>query len=273
MLRKLLVFITAACLQVGLVNSQENLSNKYDDFSIIEVKGNLEFSDYLIVNTEFEDYEIPACSRMYPGISSYFGFTIPSTGRATISAEIDISGLFGMAVYLQEDDGLVEIICDVYRGGKGHLTILDNDFIYAGKNAVGRIWLIDENHEATIKLAVTERPAVRIMSGSETRIISDEHFENYLHSDNLNQLSTDEKFEMLEIHHKQFADLPYEKEVIFKEIFPKLQTEKAYIAPNYPVKVSNPQETNEKIRYWIENYPDEFEHYFHFVNQVYEQYK
>jgi hypothetical protein len=269
-IRKLLVLIFTSCLLTGLVNSQEILSNKCDDFSTIEVKRNLIFSDYVIGNKDNKDFDIPTCSSIYTGISSYFGFTVPSTGHMEIDIEVEYEGLFGIAAYLIEDGRYVEIECNIYRGGKGRLSIKG----HSGKEVLGRIWLIDGSHKASLKLALTERPTLR-RSGNiaDRNSVSDQDFDMILHSDRLLQLTTDEKLEMLEMCHKQFANLPYEKEVIFKEIFPKLQSERVNVAPNFPVRASNHEETQHNIRYWIENHPEEFEHYLHFVNQMYNQYQ
>lgn len=273
MIRKLFVSMLVGFLLVSSSIAQDVLSNNFNDVTPISVHKNLLYSEFILENTVDQDYELPNCSRMYPGISSYFGFVIPESGKITISANIHDTGLFGLAIYLKEDGELTEITCNVFRDGAGHLTIRENFELYSNKTAIGRIWLIDKNHEGVIELAVTERPSNIQTAQSKNHVVSDPRFDSYLHSDNLNQMTTDEKYELLEMHHKQFADLPYEKEVIFSEIFPKLQSERTYVAPNFPVRASTSQETNENVRYWIENHPDEFEHYLHFVNQIYEQYK
>jgi uncharacterized FlgJ-related protein len=89
----------------------------------------------------------------------------------------------------------------------------------------------------------------------------------------IQKLSTEEKYKLLEDSHKRFQFLPFEKEYIFNHIFKKIQQERIYVAPNYPQRGFNAEETEFNIYYWLENYSEEFKEYLDFLNGIYNYYE
>lgn len=85
-------------------------------------------------------------------------------------------------------------------------------------------------------------------------------------------LSTEEKHKLLEDTHKSFQFLPFEREYIFNHIFPEIQKEREYIAPNFPTRGETTEESLRNLYFWLENYHEEFEDYIEFLRGKFDYY-
>jgi hypothetical protein len=255
MARKLLFFFVVCYLQISLSFAQVTLSNDFNNLTKVSVNNSHIPSDFILENTFGKDIEIPSCSKMYQGISSYFSFVMPESGISSVVVEFPNDFVFGISAYLITNNAYKELECAIFtRSNKGIITIgNDSPNSIAGDDILVRVWVLNKTHEGLISIGIYERPNYR--------------------KDKLMEYTIIEKIEILENSHKQFIDLPYPKEYIYNSIFPEIQDERTSVAPNFPIRGNNNSETMENQIYWLENHSDEFYFYIDFLNRKFHYYK
>jgi len=141
-------------LLVLTVFAQNPLSSDFDSPTSISLDQTCIYSSYTFDQHSGNDLNIPRCHRMYPGASSWFTFTVPSNGRATVRLQFPEETLFGIAFYYFEFGEYQEIKCDVFRGTEGALILYPNEQ-YENSDILVRFWKLGDADSGTVNVCVS----------------------------------------------------------------------------------------------------------------------
>ncbi|PLX08409.1 MAG: hypothetical protein C0596_05995 [Marinilabiliales bacterium] len=141
-------------LLVLTVFAQNPLSSDFDSPTSISLDQTCIYSSYTFYQHSGNDLNIPRCHRMYPGASSWFTFTVPSNGRATVRLQFPEETLFGIAFYYFEFGEYQEIKCDVFRGTEGALILYPNEQ-YENSDILVRFWKLGDADSGTVNVCVS----------------------------------------------------------------------------------------------------------------------
>ncbi len=239
--------------------SQNILSNDYKSPTIIEVANFNSFNSYEItLDMPVNDLAIPSCGRLYPDFSSYISFKVPASKNMSVSLQTQESLFFGMAIYIEDEGILKEVVCDNFRSNFGSIT-LTSKHDYADNIAIARIWLIDGDGSPNIELGVFQRPIIKDQS---SKVEYQSRQEYYSEPNEYNQ-----KLDKLSDAHRQIGQLPYSTDYIFQHIFPEIRSERQTVAPNFPERGNTAEESDRSMQEWIKNFEDEYINYIEYLKE------
>ncbi len=153
-MQKKLSLSTIVILLVLTVFAQNPLSSDFDSPTSISLEQTCIYSNYIYDQHSGNDLDIPRCHRMYPGASSWFTFTVPSNGRATVRLQFPDETLFGIAFYYFEYGEYQEIKCDVFRGTDGALILYPNEQ-YENSDILVRFWKLGDADSGSVNVCIS----------------------------------------------------------------------------------------------------------------------
>jgi gliding motility-associated-like protein len=136
--------------------SQNQLSSNFDSPTSLIINNECDYSSFTFDQHSGNDLDIPRCHRLYPGASSWFTFTVPNDGKATVKLQFEEETLFGIALYAFEFGEYHEIKCDVFRNTDGKLYIYPNEQ-YENTEILVRFWKLGEADNGNVNICISSQ--------------------------------------------------------------------------------------------------------------------
>jgi gliding motility-associated-like protein len=123
--------------------TQVQLSNSFNAPTDLNINSECNYETYYYNHDFGTDIPELKCNRMYPGLSSYFSFTIPENSDITLSLAFEQEKFFGLAFYTLQYGEYVELKCDTYKSTSGELKIYAEEEL-SNMEIIARFWVLDE---------------------------------------------------------------------------------------------------------------------------------
>ncbi len=138
----------------GLISfAQTPLSNDFNNPTLIEIQQDCNYNSFTFDQHSGTDLFLPTCYRMYPGASSWFKFTVPQNGMATVKVKLPNQTRFGLAFYHFEAGAYQEIKCNTYYDTEGSLVINANEQ-FENTEILVRFWQLGTPSSGTIDICI-----------------------------------------------------------------------------------------------------------------------
>ncbi|MDD2636531.1 MAG: choice-of-anchor L domain-containing protein, partial [Bacteroidales bacterium] len=154
MIKYIILGMLSFMISFSLV-AQEQLSSDFNNPTELTIESNSLYKLYSYDQTSGNDLELPKCYRMHPGASSWFSFSVPNDGKATVKLQFDEETFFGIAFYVVEDGEYQEIKCDVFRDTEAKMYLYSEEQ-YQNRELLVRFWKLGEADIGNVNICISD---------------------------------------------------------------------------------------------------------------------